>query len=194
MKYLSRQFKQILLIVCLLFCTGAVTAQTKVKESREFRTFNKTATRANVAVVIPDGFKEVEVKNDNPAFDYGIEIPDQGFEIWLKVMPQTESTPDSVYLDIGKAQAKQLAGENEYLVRGMPERVLNDYNADAGKTYFISLPDATASRHYKFALLITLQKSRKGTIMAVCLTNDKGADFFRNINRARNCIKFKPAG
>lgn len=177
----------------LLFYTAAGFAQTKVKETREYRTFSKTANRASVALSMPDGFKEIEVKNDNPAFDYGITIPDQGFEIWLKVMPQTESTPDSVYLDIGKAQAKQLAGDNDYLVRGMPDRVLNDYNADAGKTYFITLPDAAASRHYKFALLITLQKSRKGTIMAVCLTNDKGPDFFRNINRARNCIKFKPA-
>ncbi|QKJ28942.1 hypothetical protein HQ865_03960 [Mucilaginibacter mali] len=169
-------------------------AQTKpARESREFRNFNKVATRANVAVVIPDGFKEIDVKSDNPAFDYGITIPDQGFEIWLKVMPQTESTPDSVYLEIGRAQARQLAGDNEYLVRGMPERVLNDYNADAGKTYFFNLPDAAATKRYKFALLITLQKSHKGTIMAVCLTNDKGPDFFRNINRARNCIKFKPA-
>jgi hypothetical protein len=169
MEYLSRQFKQILLITGFLFYAGMLSAQTKVKDSREFKSFSRMANRANVALAIPEGFKEIEVKNDNPAFDYGIKIPDQDFEIWLKIMPQTESTPDSVYLETGKAQAKQLAGDNQYLVREMPDRVLSDYNADAGKTYFFNLPDALATKRYKFALLITLQKNHKGTIMAICL-------------------------
>ncbi|MES2279304.1 MAG: hypothetical protein V4592_24945 [Bacteroidota bacterium] len=192
MKYLSRQFKQILLITCLVFCAGAVMAQTKVaKDSREYKTFAKSANRASVTFSLPEGFKEQEVKSDNSAFDYGITIPDQGFEIWLKVTPQSDNTTDSLYLEMGRNEAKALAGGNNFLVRDMPDRVLTDYGADAGKTYFMNLPDSPTTKGYKFALLITLQKSHKGTIMAVCLTNDKGPDFFRNINKARNCIRFK---
>jgi hypothetical protein len=192
MKYLSRQFKQILLITCFLICSCAGFAQTKaVKNSREFKTFTKIANRANVSFVLPDTFKELDIKSDNIDFDYGLTIPGQEFEIWLKVIPQSENSPDSLYIEIGRTKARQLAGENRFLVRLMPEEVLADYNADAGRTYFMNLPDLPETKHYKFALLITLQKNHKGTIMAICLSNDKGPDFFRNINKARNCIKFK---
>jgi hypothetical protein len=141
--------------------------------------------------VLPDTFKELDIKSDNIDFDYGLTIPGQEFEIWLKVIPQSENSPDSLYIEIGRTKARQLAGENRFLVRLMPEEVLADYNADAGRTYFMNLPDLPETKHYKFALLITLQKNHKGTIMAICLSNDKGPDFFRNINKARNCIKFK---
>jgi hypothetical protein len=191
MGYSSRQFKQILLITFLLFCTRAAMAQTKLpKPSHEYKSFARVANKANVAFLVPDGFKELP-KNDGLPFEYGITIPDEGFEIWFKVIPQTDDTPDSLYLDAGKTEAKALAGENDYMVRNMPDRVLNDYGADAGKTYLLNLPDTPATKHYKYALLITLQKSHKGTIMAVAFTNDKGPDFFRNINKARNSIRFK---
>jgi hypothetical protein len=189
MKYLSRQFKQILLIIHLLFFTGAVLAQTQTgKDTREFKTFSKIATRAGVGFNLPDGFSELPVRTESKAYDYGMAIPGQDFEIWFKITPQTNAAPDSLYLEIGKTQAKQLAGDNTILIRNMSTRVLAEYNADAGKTYFVSLPD---TRHYKYALLITLEKNHKSIITALCLTNDKGPDFFQNINRARNCIKFK---
>jgi hypothetical protein len=190
MKNLLKQFKQILLINCLLFFTGLAFAQTKV--SREYKSFSKITARTSVAFVLPEGFKELPAKSDNN-FDYGIGIPDHDFEIWLKVIPQNESDPDSLYIETGRNEAKTLAGSNPFYTRGMPDKVLADYNADAGKSYFMSLPDSPDTNHFKFALLITLQKNKKGTIMALCMTNDRGPDFFKNINRARNCIKFKPA-
>lgn len=151
------------------------------------------ANHANAVFSLPEGFKELSVKNENSNFDYGITIPGQEFEIWFKISPQTDADPDSLYVGIGKNEAKALAGENDYFTRGIPDEVLNDYNADAGRTYLINLPDAAATKHYKFALLITLQKNHRGTIMAVCFTNEKGPDFFKNINRAKSCIKFRSA-
>jgi hypothetical protein len=194
MEFLSRQFKQILLISCLLFCTGVVFAQPKPpKASHEFKNFSKVTSKVNVAFVLPDGFKELPV-NDASPFDYGIGMPDQDFEIWFKIIPQTEATTDSAYVEIGRAEARTLAGDNTLMERGMPDRVLADYGADAGKTFFLNLADLPATRHFKYALLITLQKMHKGTIMAVCFTNDRGPDFFRNINKARNSIRFKVQG
>jgi hypothetical protein len=192
MKQSSRQIKQILLISCLLFCMGGAVAQTKAaRDSREYRSFSKVATRSSVVFTLPEGFKELPINNDSAPFEYGIELPDQGFEIWLKVTPQTDNAPDSLYVEMGKMEAKTLAGDTPFYTRGMPDRVLTDYNADAGKSYLINLPDSPVTKHYKFALLITLQKNNKGTIMALCMTNDKGPDFFKKINKARNCIKFK---
>lgn len=193
MKFLLRQFKQILLISGLLFCTAGMFAQQKPpRPSHAFKSFIRATGKAGVAFSLPDGFKEIPVKAESLPFDYGITIPDQDFEIWFKAIPQIDTDPDSLYVDIGKITAKTLAGDNEIsFVRNMPDRVLTDYGADAGKTYLINLPDLPATRHYKFALLITLQKSHKGTIMAVAFTNEKGPDFFRNINKARNCIHFK---
>ncbi|GAB3913859.1 hypothetical protein GCM10028826_27000 [Mucilaginibacter boryungensis] len=171
---------------------GAAIAQTKpAKESHEYKSFSKIASRSNVTFTLPEGFKELPVSGDN-IFNYGMTIPGEDFEIWLKVTPQTDNTSDSLYVEMGKAEAKLLAGDNHYYTHGMPERVLTDYNADAGRSYFIYLSDSPATKHYKFALLITLQKNSKGTIMALCMTNDKGPDFFKNINKARNCIRFKP--
>ena len=191
MKYLSRQFKQILIITCLLFYAGAVFAQQKPgKPSRELKNFTKVAAKANVAFLLPEGFKEIPL-TDGLSFDYGISIPEQEFEIWYKVIPQNETTPDSAYIEIGKNEAVALAGETDFLVRGMSDRVLADYGADAGKAYLLSLPDVAVTKHYKYALLITLQKNNKGMVMAVCFTNEKGPDFFRKINRARNSIRFK---
>lgn len=173
---------------------GAAVAQTKTaKESREYKSFAKIAAKSNVAFTLPEGFKELPVSGDN-IFNYGMTIPEQDFEIWLKVIPQNDNTSDSLYVEMGRTEAKALAGDGHFYTHGMPERVLTDYNADAGRTYLINLPDSPATKHYKYALLITLQKNNKGTIMALCMTNDKGPDFFKNISRARNCIRFKSPG
>lgn len=190
MNYWSRQFKQLLFITILLFCTGAVLAQAKVKKSREFKTFTKNAGKADVTYTLPEGFKELP-KPEGGEYDYAIALPDEDFEIWFKITPQPGNAPDSTYLEAGKTRAKQLAGENEFYIRPIPDYTLSNYNADAGKVYFMSLPDSPVTNHYKYALLTMLQKSGKGTIAAVCITNNKGPDLFKNINRAKNCIKFK---
>jgi hypothetical protein len=136
-----------------------------------------------------------------------MEIPGKNFEIWLQVKSQQQNwnsylhnlnmpgeklaNPDSVYLAMGQAHASAFAGENQPVVRSIPAKTLKRYNADAGKSYLLSLQDLDQTKHYKYALLIALQKNHTGTIMAVCFTNDKGPEFFKNIDRASHCIKFK---
>jgi len=195
MNPLYKRLKQLALMACLMFYTGvAVFAQQKpLKVNRFNRSFAQAAAKANLAFFIPDGFKEITDKSEAGPFNYGITLPGQDFEVWLKVSPQNENAPDSLYLDMGKNEAKALGGENGYFMRSLPSEVLDEYNADAGKTYFLNLPDSPVTKHYKFALLITLQKNHKGIVMAAGFTNDKGPDFFKNLNRARYCLKFKGA-
>lgn len=193
MNLLYKHLKQFLLITGLMFCANCiVVAQQKpFKVNKWNRSFAQAAAKSNIAFFIPDGFKEITDKSVANPFDYGITLPDQNFEIWFKVSPQNESSSDSLYLDMGKNEAKALSGDNGYFMRSLPSEVLEEYNADAGKTYFLSLPDSPVTKHYKFALLITLQKNHRGIVMAAGLTNDKGPDFFKNLNRARSCLKFK---
>lgn len=186
-----RLFKS-LLMPCLIFLAIPATAQTKVSRSgHELRRFNKNAASAGITFSMPEGFKELNDRSEASPFDFAMTLPGQSFEVWLKVIPKKANTPDSLYLDMGRGEAKELCGDTNYLVRDLPDEVLEDYNADVGKTYFLNLPDSPATKHYKYALLITLQKDDKGIVMAAGFTNDKGPEFFKDLNRARNCIKFK---
>ncbi len=148
------------------------------------------------------------MNNDDFSYDYALELPDHDFEIWFVVRSQKRDwqqyelvkndptkqmgNPDSTYVAMGKAQASALTGETNSPVRIIPPDILARYNASAGKTYLLNLQDMAETRHFKYALLITLEKDHTGTILAVCFTNDKGPEFFKNINKAANCLKFKP--
>lgn len=196
-----RQIKQILLGVIFLFCIIPVNAQVnRQHESGQLKAFVHKVALANVVFIFPPGFKEIRAGNDDDfSFDYAIELPDKDFEIWFEVKSQKannehfnlDGNPDSLYAAIGAGRAKAFAGENDFFTRSIPPDVLARYNADAGKSYFINLQDMEETRHYKYALLIILQKNHTGTIMAICFTNEKGPEFFKNINKAGNCLKFK---
>ena len=101
------------------------------------------------------------------------------------------ANPDSVYTAIGAAQSSAFTGLKKNAVIVIPPDVLSRYNADEGKSYMLTLLDMPVTRHYRYALLITLHKNHTGTITAVCFTNEKGPEFFKNINQADGCIKFK---
>ncbi len=213
-----KQFKQIILTAAFLlaavplFAQQALPAASAVKRhpsSKQLKDFFALAAQANVTFVYPKGFKEIPAPDDEDfSFDYALELAGKGFELWLKVSSQKEEwfnytrtqtnkgpgmeNPDSVYLDIGKAMAVSLSGDQPFYERSIPQEVLSQYHADAGKSYLITLLDLPETKRYKYALLITLRKSQTGTILAVCLGNEKGPEFFKNINRVSHCLKFKP--
>ena len=176
--------------------------------STQLAEFTRLAATANVAFTFPKGFKEIMAPdNDYFSFDYAMAIPGKDFEIWLQVKSQRENwasyekskdtpgtelaNPDSTYVSLGEAHAAAFTGDTKPFVKSIPPEVLARYNADAGKSYLLTLPDLPATKRYKYALLITLQKDHTGIIMAVCFTNEKGPEFFKNIDRASNCLKFK---
>ncbi|WP_374948289.1 hypothetical protein [Mucilaginibacter sp.] len=183
-------------------------AQKKSAASDQLTSFLQNTAQANVAFNFPPGFKEIKAPdNEDYSFDYAMELPGQEFEIWLQVRSQKENyasyqnsldnrntrqaNPDSVYIGLGNAHAIAFSGSRDLKARNIPYNIAARYNADAGKSYLLTLPDLAVTKHYKYALLVTLQKDRTGTIMAVCFGNEKGPEFFKNMDRASNCVKFK---
>lgn len=177
--------------------------------STQLKEFFVLAAQANVTFVYPKGFREIPAPDDEDfSYDYALELPGKNFEMWFQVKSEKEdwfnyirtqnsrtsqmANPDSVYNTLGKALATAFTGDQQYFQTVIPPDVLARYNADAGKSYLLTLLDLDQTKHYKYALLITLQKYHTGTIVAVCFTNEKGPEFFKNIKKASNCLKFKP--
>jgi hypothetical protein len=218
MEIILKQIKQILITAILMLCIVAGIAQPKpaiIKRVKplelrdQIKEFYHLVAQANVSFIYPKGFVEIMAPNDEDfSFDYALQLPGKDFEIWFQVKSQKENwasyirtqtnqkpqldNPDSVYTAIGTANAKTFAGDNTYIERNIPPDILARYHADSGKSYLLTLPDLPETKRYKYALLITLQKNHTGTIMAVCFTNEKSPEFFKNINKASNCLKFKP--
>lgn len=198
MKATLRQFKQIFVIVCLLVYTGRSSAQYKYAQfPKPAKDFSHKAAEANLIFAVPEGFKEVApINNEELTYDYGMTLPGKQLEIWFSVMPYKYTSkffpqPDSAYLRLSKMQVSAFSSDNDYFSRNLTSKILTQYNADQGKSYLLNLNDSPATRHYKYALVIALQKDHIATVLAVCLTNDKGPELFKSINKARNCLKFK---
>jgi hypothetical protein len=214
MKLILGLFKLLFTTILILVAVTAISQQVKHKSgvktmSSQLKNFYQLTAEANVEFIYPPGFKEVPaINNENFSFDYAMVLPGYDFEIWFKVRSQKRDwadyqrystdtarrieNPDSLYNKIGPAQAISFTGDKNYFTTIIPLDVLARYNANAGKTYLLNLLDMRETKHYKYALLITLQKDHIGTIVVVCFANDKGADFFKNIFKASKCLKFKP--
>jgi hypothetical protein len=207
------QFKQILFTAICLLVAAPVFAQsrhnpaTMIKKpvpNEQKANFYHLATQTNVAFDWPKGFAEVQAPDDEDfSFDFALELPGQDFEVWYRLKPEKEdwarfkdnpqaANPDSIYKAVGKATAASFCGDEKYFERNIPHSVLARNNADAGKSYLLTLLDLPQTKHYKYALLIVLQKNHTGSIVAVCFTNEKGPEFFKNVNRATNSLRFKP--
>ncbi|MGZ3761456.1 MAG: hypothetical protein ACXVJI_15905 [Mucilaginibacter sp.] len=172
--------------------------------SRELKLFNKELADADLNFTLPPGFTEIKpVNTEDVNVDYAIQLPEADFEIWFQVISLKENkhgskniekdkvaNPDSLYLDMGRAQATTFMGDKDYLTRSIPPHALARYNADAGKTFLLNLPDSPVTKHYKYAMVVVLQKNHSGTLLATCLANELGPGFFRNLNMANSCIKF----
>lgn len=176
--------------------------------SDQLKDFYHYCAQANVEFTFPKGFKEIALSDDSDfSFDYALEMPGKNFEVWFYVASQQENftsfqhsqnnpstrvqNPDSTYMANASSLAIMLTGDKNLFERSIPHNVLMRYNADAGKSYLLTLQDLPETKHYKYALLITLQKNHIGTIVAVCFTNEKGPEFFKNIDKTSNCLKFK---
>lgn len=192
------------------YCMLPVTAQTKVTAAdAQRKDFYLLLKEANISFTFPKGFKEIKaVNNDLLSFDFALEAPEHGCEIWLMVRSQKQNwlsyekaqnnkrtmlaNPDSVYAEIGKAYATTLTGNKDFSVRNIPADVLTEYSADAGKSYLLNLRDMQVFHHYKYALIISLQKNHTGTLLAIFLTNYKDPDFYRDVNLVSHSFKFVP--
>lgn len=212
-----KQFKKLLLIQAFLLCAAFAVGQgnpsstpgkTVISKpiSGRLKRFNRLATDAGMHFIFPDGFKETPPLNtDDLTFDYAMALPDQDFEIWFMVKSEKKEwqaystakndayrqNPDSAYNAIGYEHAIAFTGDTSFLTRTIPKEILARYNADAGKTYLLNLKDRDETKHYKYALLITLEKDRTGTLLVMCFSNENGTEFFKSINLASKCLKFK---
>ena len=208
MTRIAEQFKQLLVTAAFLLCFIAVDAQRKpAPVSKQFKVFTHLCNEANVVFTDPSGFREIRaVNNENFSYDYAVELPGSDFEIWFQVRSQKENfntylkvknsdkqiaNPDSLYLEAGRAQATAFTGDQSFTVKSLSPEVLTRYHADAGKAYALTLLDMPETKGYKYALLVTLQKDHTGTIMAICFTNERNAEFFKKMKRAADCVKFK---
>lgn len=200
---IARQFKQIIITAIFLHFAAVTVSQVKPANarSRQLRNFTRLTTEAGMQFTFPEEFKEIPaLHTDGFPFDYAISLPGKDFEIWFMIRPpkdyphsETEPTasPDSSYNIMAENETKAFTGGNSALMRVIPHDILAGYNANAGRTYLLNLQDLAETRHYKYALLVTLEKDHTGTVLVVCLGNDKGTDFFNNINKAVTCLKFK---
>lgn len=216
MAAIPRQIKQLLITVLLVLIANTIIAQvqppaptpTKHPSSKQLKDFLHLMADANLTFVYPKGFREIPAPNDEDfSFDYALELPGRDFEIWFRVKSEKQdwtsyqsllnstnaqlANPDSSYTAMGAAQAIAFTGDKNYFIRNIPANILARYNADAGKSYLLTLLDLPETKHYKYALLIALQKNHIGTLIAVCFTNEKGPEFFKEMNRASNCLKFR---
>jgi hypothetical protein len=209
-KTVIKKLKHIGFCVALLFCIAPILAQVKHSEiiTRDLKSFNKKLTKAKMTFIYPTGFKEVKAANtDAYSFDYGVGTPEGDCEIWFKVQSQKNTWtnylkgkndnrvvhPDSLYHEIGLAQAKAFKGDKDPITRPIPLYTLTRYNADLGKTFLVNLPDAPQTKRYKYAMVVVMQKNKTGIAMAVCFANELGPAFFKNLNKASSCLKFNPS-
>lgn len=196
-----------LLVAVLLLLAAPVVAQTTkttVVPVSQLKTFNTSLAQISVSFNFPEGFKEIKAPNtDSYQFDYAMVLPEADFEIWFRVNTQKENeklladksikvnSPDSLYVNIAQDQIASLSSEKNYTRRTLPQSILDRYRADAGCIYLVSIDDTPITKHYKYAFVTVLQKNGDGTVMAIAFTNDKGPEFFKNMNQASTCLKFK---
>ncbi len=202
--------------MCLLVITPVI-AQVKPPaaapakrhpSSNQLKDFFFLAAQANATFVYPKGFREITAPDDEDfSFDYGLELPGKNFEVWFQAKSEKEdwfnymrtqynkgsqmANPDSVYVGKCSAYVLSFTGDKKCFETNFPPGVLARYHADAGKSYLLTLLDLPETKHYKYALLIALQKNHTGSIYMVCFTNEKNTEFYKNVNRASNSLRFK---
>jgi hypothetical protein len=193
------------LALCLIGFLMVAHAQNSPLESASAKSFKKLLAHINAGFIMPEGFVETAPQNnDKTNYQYALQVPNEDFEVriqvndnrkesrkWARGSAADNVNPDSLYSKVALAQINSMAGDGEHFSRPIPQRILQDYNADIGRSCFFSLADSPVTKHYQYALLIIIQKNHYGSITVLCLGNDRGPEFFGKINKLRNCLKFK---
>ncbi|MFD2873531.1 hypothetical protein ACFS5N_13685 [Mucilaginibacter ximonensis] len=194
------------IVLTLLFAApaSAQTNRTATGYTSQLKNFTASLAQIDVSFNFPEGFKEIKAPNtDSYQFDYAMILPDADFEIWFRVNTQKENeklladkniktgNPDSLFLSVAQDQIGTLTSEKIFSKRKLPQYILDRYNADEGCIYLVSIDDSPVTKHYKYAFVTVLQKNGSGTVLAIAFTNDKGPEFFKNMQLASTCLKFK---
>lgn len=172
----------------------------------QLKAFQQTLAGLNGQFNFPRDFREIKTARDADLdIDYAIELPNENFQVWFIAKNQQQRThpkvfeddsksanynPDSIYKSISTATAIALAGKNNYTFKALPAEMLALFHADEGQSYLLNLYDTPVTVHYKYGLLICLQRNGTGSISMVFLSNDNGPDFYKNVNRACYAIRF----
>jgi len=195
----------ILLLICLTIFVPAAIGQQTQPPGRELKAFKELLANINASFTFPDGFNEVKpVSTEKFPCHYDLKLPDGDFEIRFQVnqlknewknydaSQSDKVNPDSLYSKVAAAEVKNLAGDGKVFARNMPQRVLDQYNADLGRSYFLNLANSAEANpnNYQFALLVVLQKNHLGYFTVLCMGNERGPEFFKNLNKLKDCLKF----
>ncbi len=193
----------ILLLICLtIFAPAAAGRQDPQQPGHDLKVFRVLLANVNANFLSPDEFTEIKPgKADKFPFQYGLQLPGSDFEVrfqvnelkseWRKYKAPAEKTnPDSLYIKAAGSVVKNLAGDGRQFTRPLSAKILQDYNADLGRSYFFNLADSPETNHYQFALMVVLQKNHYGNITVICMGNERGPGFFKNINKLKDCIRF----
>jgi len=205
MNTVTKKINSLLIYILLLTLITPAFAQTNhTQQVSQFKSFTNALNHVNLAFTFPEGFKEIKAPDtESLPFDYAMELPDADFEVWFRVSTQKENekfivernihvvNPDSLYVRLAENQIAAFTPDDGYLKRKVPDYILNRYNADDGSTFLFNLDDSPVTKHYKYALLTALTKTNVGTVFTICFSNEKGPEFFKNMNAACSCLKFK---
>jgi hypothetical protein len=199
-------FKKVRILVFLLFPLIVLIPAADGKQNpvgHDLKTFRDLLANINASFILPDGFNEIKpIATDKFPCQYALQLPTADFEVRFQVNSLKQEwknfeqgkgdkvNPDSLYSKLAVNEVKGLALEGKYFSRAMPERILEEYNADLGRSYFFNLADSPETNHYQYALLVVLQKNHYGSIVVVCFSNERGPGFFKNINKLKDCLRF----
>jgi len=195
-----------LLFFVLLLITCTIGNTQVVQPSSQLKTFQQILLATNLQFTFPKDFKEIKALHQAEMdVDYAMELPDDNFKVWyivknlqqrnkLKVSESDPKTvlahPDSLYRSVYLSTATTLAGKDNYTSKNLPQEVLDLFHADRGQSCLLNLYNAPLTEHYKYGLLISLQKDGTGCIAMLFLSNDNGPDFYKKVNKAYYSVRF----
>lgn len=203
---MKMDLKKIRVLVFLLFPLVIFTPVANGQQTpvdRDLKIFRDLLANINATFILPDGFNEIKPNTtEKLPCQYALQLPTADFEVHFQVNSLKQEwksfeqnkgdrvNPDSLYSKLAVNEVKGLAADGRYFSRAIPDRILQEYNADLGRSYFFSLADLPETNHYQYALLVVLQKNHCGNIVVVCFSNERGPGFFKNINKLKECLRF----